>query len=86
MGWGFLAACVLYFAAIVFAEFGFDTIGLVYLTMIVGVGMISLGVSQLAEAKGHKGSTYFVLSIFLSPLVGLLLVWGLRDRRTDTPK
>lgn len=36
--------------------------------------------AALAEKKGHKGIGYFLLSIFLSPLIGLLVVAAISNR------
>lgn len=30
--------------------------------------------ATLAERKGHKGIGYFLLALFLSPLIGLIIV------------
>lgn len=36
--------------------------------------------AALAEKKGHKGIGYFLLAIFLSPLIGLLVVAAISNR------
>lgn len=66
----------------------FDSQGIFYLFGYAGIGLIAFGISNLAEAKGHRGGIYFLISLFFCAPVGLVVVWLLPDRTraTETPK
>lgn len=48
-------------------------------TLFFWIVLIAL-TAVIAEKKGHKGFGYCLLSIFLTPFVGLLIVAGISDR------
>lgn len=48
-------------------------------TFLIWVILIAL-TAVIAERKGHKGVGYCLLSVFLTPLIGLLIVAGISDR------
>lgn len=37
-------------------------------------------VATIAERKGHKGIGYLLLSVFLSPLIGMIVVLCISDK------
>lgn len=43
----------------------------------------SLGIAALADSRGRNGFGFFVLSVFLSPLVGLIVVLAIRNLKAD---
>jgi phosphate/sulfate permease len=50
---------------------------------VVGWIIFSIVAGAIASAKGRSGFGYFLLSLFLSPLVGIILAWALP--RISTP-
>jgi len=79
IGWGFLIAAVIY-------TFGVFTSSdeIIAIAFATGHGIHSVGVANLAQAKGYKGHYCFVFTLLFTLLLGLIVVWVLPDKRADT--
>mgnify|MGYP003576694526 CR=1 FL=1 len=55
-------------------------------TLLVIWGLLSWGVAALATSRGRSGFGYFLLSFFLSPLLGLIVVLVTKDLAAEATR